>query len=595
MAFDGITIAAVRKELSDVLTGGRVYKIAQPEPDELLLTIKNNSSQYRLTLSASASLPLVFLTEKNKTSPMTAPNFCMLLRKHIQNGRILSITQPGMERILNFRIEHLDEMGDLRTKQLIVELMGKHSNIIFCDENDVIIDSIKHISGMVSSVREVLPGKDYFIPHTQDKANPLETDRAGFMERVFSGAQPCFKALYTSFTGLSPAIAHEICYRAGGNADLSTAALDGDGREALWNAFSHMMEEVRAERFSPCIVYEGNTGGGSRGTAASARPSVPAEYAALTLTSYPEALRKDYTSISTLLEDYYAEKNTVTRIRQRSSDLRRIVSTALERNVKKYDLQIRQMRDTEKRDKYRVYGELLNTYGYSAEPGAKSLTCPNYYTGEDITIPLDPTLSAGENAKKYFEKYNKLKRTFEALSQLTLETKAEVEHLESISTSLDIAQKEEDLVQIREELIESGYIRRKGGSRAKKVKITSVPFHYVSSDGYDIYVGKNNYQNEELTFRFASGGDWWFHAKGIPGSHVIVKSKGGELPDATFEDAARLAAYYSKGRGSEKVEVDYTEKKNVKKPAGGKPGFVVYYTNYSMMINSDISGLKQVE
>ncbi len=595
MAFDGITIAAVRKELSDVLTGGRVYKIAQPEPDELLLTIKNNSSQYRLTLSASASLPLVFLTEKNKTSPMTAPNFCMLLRKHIQNGRILSITQPGMERILNFRIEHLDEMGDLRTKQLIVELMGKHSNIIFCDENDVIIDSIKHISGMVSSVREVLPGKDYFIPHTQDKANPLETDRAGFMERVFSGAQPCFKALYTSFTGLSPAIAHEICCRAGGNADLSTAALDGDGREALWNAFSHMMEEVRAERFSPCIVYEGNTGGGSRGTAASARPSVPAEYAALTLTSYPEALRKDYTSISALLEDYYAEKNTVTRIRQRSSDLRRIVSTALERNVKKYDLQIRQMRDTEKRDKYRVYGELLNTYGYSAEPGAKSLTCPNYYTGEDITIPLDPTLSAGENAKKYFEKYNKLKRTFEALSQLTLETKAEVEHLESISTSLDIAQKEEDLVQIREELIESGYIRRKGGSRAKKVKITSVPFHYISSDGYDIYVGKNNYQNEELTFRFASGGDWWFHAKGIPGSHVIVKSKGGELPDTTFEDAARLAAYYSKGRGSEKVEVDYTEKKNVKKPAGGKPGFVVYYTNYSMMIDSDISGLKQVE
>ena len=595
MAFDGITIAAVRKELSDVLTGGRVYKIAQPEPDELLLTIKNNSSQYRLTLSASASLPLVFLTEKNKTSPMTAPNFCMLLRKHIQNGRILSITQPGMERILNFRIEHLDEMGDLRTKQLIVELMGKHSNIIFCDENDVIIDSIKHISGMVSSVREVLPGKDYFIPHTQDKASPLETDRAGFMERVFSGAQPCFKALYTSFTGLSPAIAHEISYRAGGNADLSTAALDGDGREALWNAFSHMMEEVRAERFSPCIVYEGNTGGGSRGTAASARPSVPAEYAALTLTSYPEALRKDYTSISALLEDYYAEKNTVTRIRQRSSDLRRIVSTALERNVKKYDLQIRQMRDTEKRDKYRVYGELLNTYGYSAEPGAKSLTCPNYYTGEDITIPLDPTLSAGENAKKYFEKYNKLKRTFEALSQLTLETKAEVEHLESISTSLDIAQKEEDLVQIREELIESGYIRRKGGSRAKKVKITSVPFHYVSSDGYDIYVGKNNYQNEELTFRFASGGDWWFHAKGIPGSHVIVKSKGGELPDTTFEDAARLAAYYSKGRGSEKVEVDYTEKKNVKKPAGGKPGFVVYYTNYSMMIDSDISGLKQVE
>ena len=583
MAFDGITIAAVRKELSDALTGGRVYKIAQPEPDELLLTIKNNSSQYRLTLSASASLPLAYLTSKNKPSPITAPGFCMLLRKHIQNGRILSITQPGMERILNFRIEHLDEMGDLRTKQLIIELMGKHSNIIFCDENDVIIDSIKHISAMVSSVREVLPGKDYFIPHTQDKVNPLEADRALFMERVFSGARPCFKALYTSFTGLSPAIAHEICYRAGGDADLSTAALEEAGRQALWEAFSSMMDEVRSGQFHPCIVYEGG------------KPPVPAEYAAFPLTSYPADRRKEYASISALLEDYYAEKNTVTRIRQRSSDLRRIVSNALERNVKKYDLQLKQMRDTEKRDKYRVYGELLNTYGYGAEPGAKSLTCPNYYTGEDLTIPLDPTLTAGENAKKYFEKYNKLKRTFEALSELTLETKAEVEHLVSISTSLDIAQKEDDLVQIREELIESGYLHRKGGGRAKKVKITSVPFHYISSDGYDIYVGKNNYQNDELTFRFASGGDWWFHAKGIPGSHVVVKAKGAELPDATFEDAARLAAYYSRGRGSEKVEVDYTEKKNVKKPAGAKPGFVVYYTNYSMMIDSDISGLKQVE
>ena len=338
------------------------------------------------------------------------------------------------------------------------------------------------------------------------------------------------------------------------------------------------MGDVRSGDFSPCIVYENG---------------VPAEYAALRLTSYPEAQRKDYASISALLEDYYAEKNTITRIRQRSSDLRRIVSTALERNIKKYDLQLKQMRDTEKKDKYRIYGELLNTYGYGVEPGAKSMTALNYYTNEDIVIPLDPMLTAGENAKKYFDKYNKLKRTFEALSQLTLETKSEIDHLESVSNALDIAQKEEDLVQIKEELIESGYIRRKGGS--KKVKVTSRPFHYVSSDGYDIYVGKNNYQNDELTFRFASGNDWWFHAKGMPGSHVVVKSRGDELPDSTFEDAARLAAHYSRGRGQEKVEIDYTEKKNVKKPGGGKPGFVVYYTNYSMMIDSDISALKQIE
>ena len=438
MAFDGITIASIRQELSERLTGGRIYKIAQPEPDELLITIKNNGGQHRITLSASASLPLVYLTDKNKPSPMTAPNFCMLLRKHIQNGKIIHITQPGMERILNFEIEHLDEMGDLCRKMLIVELMGKHSNIIFCDASGVIIDSIKHISGLVSSVREVLPGKEYFIPSIQNKLNPLEVTGEDFTQRIFSGGQPCFKALYSSFTGLSPAIAHEICYRAGIDSGLSTTALGEAQRQALFQAFSSLMDAVRTGLFNPCIVYE------SAGNA-----FVPAEYAALPLTSYPEERRKPYGSISILLEDYYAEKNILTRIRQRSADLRRIVSTALERNVKKFDLQIKQMRDTEKRDKYRIYGELLNTYGYGVSPGAHSMEALNYYTDETVTIPLDPLLTPGENAKKYFEKYNKQKRTFEALSQLTQDTKAEILHLESIVNSLDIAQKEDDLIQIR--------------------------------------------------------------------------------------------------------------------------------------------------
>lgn len=578
MAFDGITIANIVKDLNACLLDGRLYKIAQPEPDELLLTIKNNGGQKRLCISASASLPLIYLTDSNKTSPITAPNFCMLLRKHLQNGRIVSITQPGLERIINFEIEHLDEMGDLKRKKLIVEIMGKHSNIIFCDDKDMIIDSIKHISGLVSSVREVLPGKPYFIPQTQEKANPLNTDRTFFMEQVFSKPTDCFKALYTTYTGLSPAISHEICHRAGGHADLSCAACTEKDREALWNSFSGVMEDIKAGRFSPCIVYENGA---------------PAEYAALTLSSYSETCRKDYERISPLLEDYYAEKNMVTRIRQRSFDLRRIVSTALERNIKKYDLQMKQMKDTEKRDKYRIYGELLNTYGYSAAPGAKSLEAINYYTGEPVTIPLDPQLTAGENAKKYFEKYNKLKRTYEALSVLTKEVHEEIEHLESVSTSLDIAQKEEDLVQIKEELIESGYIRRKGGQ--KKVKITSKPFHYISSDGFHMYVGKNNLQNEELTFKFAVGNDWWFHAKSMPGSHVIVKTGGETLPDSTFEEAARLAAHYSKGKDQEKVEVDYVEKKQVKKVAGAKPGFVIYHTNYSMLIGTDISGIRTAD
>lgn len=574
MAFDGITIANIVSELNSVLLDGRLYKIAQPEPDELLLTIKNNGSQYRLCLSASASLPLLHLTQENKQSPMTAPNFCMLLRKYIQNGRIVSISQPGLERIVNFEIEHLDELGDLCRKKLIIEIMGKHSNIIFCDQDHKILDSIKHISGLVSSVREVLPGKPYFIPETQEKADPLSVTKENFAELVFTKPCDCFKALYTSFTGLSPAISHEICHRAGGNADGPTAALTASDKEALWNAFSAMMEDIKAQRFAPCIVYENG---------------IPAEYAAFVLSSYAAASRKDYDSISALLSDYYAEKSMITRIRQRSADLRRVVSTALERNIKKYDLQCRQMKDTEKKDKYKVYGELLNTYGYGVAPGSKSMEALNYYTGEMITIPLDPQLSCQENAKKYFERYNKLKRTYEALSKLTLEVKEEIDHLESVSTALDIAQKEEDLVQIKEELIESGYIKRKGGS--KKAKITSKPFHYISSDGFHMYVGKNNYQNEELTFKMAVGNDWWFHAKDMPGSHVIVKTNGEELPDRTFEEAARLAAFYSKGKGQEKVEIDYIEKKHVKKVAGAKPGFVIYHTNYSMIIDTDISGI----
>ena len=293
-----------------------------------------------------------------------------------------------------------------------------------------------------------------------------------------------------------------------------------------------------------------------------------------------------------MLEHYYAQRNIITRIRQKSADLRKIVQTALERNVKKYDLQMRQMQDTEKKDKYKVYGELLNTYGYNVEPGAKSLEALNYYTNEMIDIPLDTTLSPQENAKVYFDKYGKLKRTYEALSELTLQVKQEIEHLESILAALDIALQEDDLVQIKEELIESGYIRRKGGT--KRVKITSKPFHYLSSDGFHLYVGKNNYQNDDLTFKFASGGDWWFHAKQMPGSHVILKTEGKEVPDRAFEEAARLAAYYSKGRGQDKVEIDYIQKKHVKKPAGAKPGFVVYYTNYSMVIDTDISSLKEL-
>ncbi len=596
MAFDGITVANIVRDLNKELIGGRIYKIAQTEKDELLLTIRRavecGGGQTKLYMSADASLPLVYLTDESKQGPMTAPNFCMLLRKHVQNGKIIGIHQPSLERIIRIEIEHLDEMGDLRHKTLLIELMGKYSNIIFVDEDNKIIDSIKHIPSSVSSVREVLPGRDYFIPETQDKMDPVKATRDEFMSIIPSKGMPIFKALYTSYTGLSPIISQEICYLADIDSDKSAIALDGDGLEKIWNSFNKVMDDVRNGDFNPELVYHGEK---------------PKEYAAIPLTLFhnsPDSEVRTYESISELLHDFYSEKNTVTKIRQKSADLRKVVQTVLERNIRTLDLQTNQLKDTEKKDKYRIYGELLTVYGYSAEPDAKSITVNDYNTGKDVTIPLDNTLTIAQNAKKYFDRYTKLKRTAEALETQIEEVSQTVSHLESISASLDIARDESDLTDIRRELIEGGYIKgsaadrisgKKGNKTAKALKSKSKPFHYISSDGFHIYVGKNNYQNDELTFKVANGGDWWFHAKKIPGSHVVLITEGREVPDRAFEEAAALAAYYSKGKDQDKVEIDYLKRKDVKKPGGAKPGFVVYYTNYSMVIGTDISSLKEVE
>lgn len=589
MAFDGVVIANLTKELRDTLLGGRIAKIAQPEKDELFLTIKNQAKEpYKLLLSAGAGLPLIYLTQSTKASPMTAPNFCMLLRKHLNNAKIIDIYQPGLERIINFKLEHLDEMGDLKIKYLIIELMGKHSNIIFCDEDMIIIDSIKRINQFVSSVREVLPGRPYFIPETMDKLNPLELTFDSFSEHILKKPMPIAKALYNSLTGISPLLANELCCRASIDSDAATASLTESCGLHLYRVLERMMEDVKAAAFTPNIVL---------------LDGEPVEFSSLSLKCYEKNEIRHYTSISELLETFYAAKNAAARIKQKSFDLRKVVSNALERASKKHDLQQKQLQDTEKRDKYRIYGELITAYGYGLESGSKVLNTINYYTNEEISIPLDPTLTPMENAKNYFEKYNKLKRTYDALTTQLKETAEELAHLESIKNSLEIAVDENDLIAVKNELIEYGYMKRRftSGSKSldKKARKASTgkskPLHYLSSDGFHIYVGKNNYQNDELTFQFADGGDWWFHAKNAAGSHVIVKSSGKELPDRSFEEAARLAAYYSSERQAEKVEIDYTQRKNVKKPTGAKPGFVVYYTNYSMMVPTDIAGIKELD
>lgn len=583
MALDGITVAALTQELGDRLVGGRISKIAQPESDELLLTIKTSTSNERLHISAGASLPFVYLTEENKPSPPAAPNFCMVLRKHILGGHISDISQPGLERIIEITVEHLDEMGDPCQKIITIELMGKHSNIIFRKNDGTIIDAIKRVSAAVSSVREVLPGRQYFIPNTENKINLNDyinnSDRK--LCDILCKPVPLQKSLYSSFTGFSPVLAESLCIKSGTDSSKSANALSDVELCKLDGVLLDLHNTIYVNHFSnhkPSIILdaEGN----------------PLEFEVLPLSQYQNLKHEYYDSVSAVLRMYYARKNDITRIRQKSSDLRKIVQTALERNIKKYDLQAKQLKDTDKMDKYKLYGELLQTYGYNAKEGAKEITCINYYNNEQITIPLDETVSAIANSVKYFDRYGKLKRTKDAVTVQLKETQADIEHLSSVMTSLDIATNEEDLAQIKEELTDSGYIKKHSSQKSKN-KIKSKPFHYISTDGFHIYVGKNNYQNDELTFKLANTGDWWFHAKKMPGSHVIVRCEGRELTDRTFEEAASLAAYYSSGRSQGKVEIDYVRRKEVKKPNGSKPGFVVYYTNYSMVAKACIPDITQ--
>lgn len=577
MAFDGITIACMVHELSEKLVGGRITKISQPEKEEVLLTVKSLAGQHRLFISASASLPLIYLTEENKPAPMTAPNFCMVLRKYLQGGRVVEISQPGLERVIQIKVEHLDEMGDTCIRVLCFELMGKYSNLILCDDKSIILDSLKHVSAVMSSVREVLPLREYFIPVTVEKKDALTTTYEEFAGLAKESRQAPFKMIYQSYTGISPFMAREMC----NNADVDDRIMAGDLEVAvvqrLYTAFDQVMNRVRTKDYAPCMIMENGK---------------VKEFAVMDIPSYPSEQKQAFDSVSKLLFDFYASKNKEDVMRQKSLNLRKTVQTILERDYKKLDLQKKQLQDAGEREKYKIYGELLNAYGYQLQDGSKEAKVLNYYTNEEVIIPLDETLSIKENAVRFFDKYGKMKRTEEALAVQTKENESEIVYLESVQTFLNLASTKADLQQIQAELSERGFIKKSYDKKNKKV--VNKPLHYVMYDEYDIYVGKNNLQNEEVTFKMANGNDWWFHAKGVPGSHVIVKSRNAnpatewDMPDEVFEAAACLAAVYSKNSGQEKAEVDYIRKKHVKRPGGGEPGFVVYYTNFSMMIETNL-------
>ena len=582
MALDGITTAALAAQLRSTLTGGRIARITQPDACTLLLTVKApGSGQQKLLLSADPSLPLLYLTQEGKPGPAEAPAFLMLLRKHLAGARITAVEQPGLERIVRITAEHLDELGDRRQKTLVLEMMGKHSNLILLSEDGTVIDSIRRVPPGMSSVREVLPGRPYFVPNTRDKADPLTLTRKGLTERFTGSFAPLEKALNEQLTGISPLMAREICERAGLRGDETAGELTDEETARLADTLADLTETVRSEAYAPCLYR---------------RRGKLLEFSALPLAIYAGEECEPCESMSRAVESFYAEKSSASRIRQRSSDLRHILQLALERTSRKLDLQRKQWKDTEKKEKYRLWGELLRTYGYGAEPGAREITVPNHYDNDTpVTIPLDETLSAGENATRYYDRYRKLKRTADATAEQIVLSENELVYLRSVSSALALAETEEDLAGIKAELTETGYIRAQKRGKKEKAPKTGSPLHYRSPEGFDLYVGRNNLQNDELTFSFASGSDWWFHVKGIPGSHVIVKTGGRELSDRGFEQAAALAAWYSDAPREGKTEVDYTRRRELKKPAGAHPGMVIYHTNYSLVTMPSLDGLEIVK
>ena len=578
MALDGITTAAIVHELKTNLIGGRIDKIHQPVADEIRFTVRGIGVVHKILVSANSSTPRIHITETTRENPMTAPLFCMVLRKHIAGGKIIDICQPDFERIVIIKVESKNEMGDMTIKKLILEIMGKHSNLILTDENGRILDSIKRITHEKSSVREVLPGKEYVFPPSQNKKNPLTAVKSDFLYTLhLQEGKKLQEFLYKTYTGISPIMAGEMCFRADLEPSNSCQQTTTEGGENLFTAFQDVMNEVNQVNFTPKIYYHPNS-------------NRVLDFAVLEMKEFGSLEQKTFPSVSKLLEGFYRERDNAYHIRQKAHDMRRLVASNIERCIKKKEIQLKTRKDVADMEIWRKKGELLTANIYAVPQGVTTFRTIDFYDENmgEIDIALDPTKTGAENAQKYFSRYNKAKRTLSALEIQEKQNNEELLYLESVLNALENASDEADLIEIRSELAESGFVRRqtpkKGASRPKKAK----PLHFVSTDGYDIFVGKSNLQNDELTLRFADSTDIWLHTKDIPGSHVIIRTNGtGTASDEALEDAANLAAYFSKAKNSSMVPVDYTQRKNVKKPNGAKPGMVIYLTNRTLYVTPD--------
>ena len=583
MPLDGTAIAGIIGELSTAVEGGRVDKISQPEPDEIILNLRGRGTNHKLLITANASAPRLNFTSLSKTSPLQAPMFCMVLRKHISGGRIVGIKQPDFERIVEIDIDAMDEMGDRSVKTLLIEIMGKHSNIMLLDGNRKVLDAIKHIPPSVSSVRTILPGVTYSRPPS-GKENPLEfaaePSKQAFDQNDKSEISKIQQAIYQRFNGISPVLAGEICARAQVHPDSYTSELSQGDFVRLHAAFTETMKTVQDGKFSFNIYYD--------------EKGKTIDFAALPLSIYAHYHAEPHTSPSALLESFYVKRDESYRISQKTADLRKLITTHQERCRKKSAVYDKTLKEIENRDDLRIKGELITAYLYMIEKGASSFTAQNFYAESEtapdaqIEIPLDPQLTPSENAQKYFKKYNKQKRTFAALQDQIKINQDDLAYLDSIFVAMDAVSDEADIAEIRAELAEQGFAKSKHRANAKNKKAGKAkPLRYTSSDGFDMYVGKNNTQNDELTLRFAHPMDIWLHTKEIAGSHVIIRGEGKEIPRKTIEEAAMLAAYHSKGRQSSQVPVDYVIRKNVKKPKGAKPGFVIYDAHKTIYVTPE--------
>ena len=578
MSMDGLSLYSAMNELNKRLAGGKIDKIQQTDKEELLLMVRSLGQTYRLLINASAADNRVQLTELKKQAPSEAPMFCMLLRKRIAGGKIVRFEQERLDRVLKISIETYNDLGDLSVFALYCELMGKHSNIILVNEKGVIVDAIKHVGLGMSSVRFVMPGLEYSAPPAQDKQDPSKASADDFSMAMCMVGMSIAKALSNAFFGLSPAVAAQLVARYTDKTECTQ--------------LSEAEREELAERLA--AFYADMAQGKEK---ASAVLNAFGETEAV----YPFAIAgggiKLYDSIGEALDSLYINSDRREWAKRHGASARKVLQNNIERCEKKLALYADALNSGEQMEKCRLYGELLTANLHSLKSGTDTAAVDNYYADpvERIAIPLDRQLTPGENAQRYYKKYQKLKAARDMAIVQREQTLSELNYLEGQLDNLTKCTAENELSELIEELKDQGYIKRDKGGKKKMKLAASKPMHFVSSTGADIYVGKNNRQNDELTLHFASPNDIWMHTKNIPGSHVIVKGAS-EQDTATMTEAALLAAYYSRARGSENVAVDYTPRKYVKKPAGAKPGMVISTTNKTAYVppsEEAVAGLKE--